>query len=365
MHRTVHVLLLLGCTKAFAPAAPRPHAPSLKAQWWDEDSTASGDAKAAAAPTATGASHSIKAGDHLRLHYALSTTSGKALDAAELTFDAGEVDLVVDRGGFLPALHQALNGAALTVGAPETLTLTKPFGERDAKLGPVTVPAASAPKGMKPGDLVGLSNGARARVRSIIGDKVVIDANHVYAGQDLALTVTLKEPPNARELHEATFAGGCFWGVELAYQREPGVVCTQVGYAQGDDPAPTYEAVCAGVTGHTEAVRVRYDPTIVTYERLCELLLDRLGENRYALNRVGGDQGTQYRHGLYYADGAQRRTAEAVLAREQQRDADRPIATAVEEVAAYHPAEAYHQQYLEKGGQSAKKSDAAEIRCYG
>lgn len=363
MHHTV--LLLLGCTNAFAPAAPRPRAPGLKTQWWDEDGTASGDASAAAAPTATGASHAIKAGDHLRLNYALSTTSGKALDAFELTFDTGEVVVVVDRGGFLPALHQALNGASLTVGAPETLTLTTPFGERDAQLGPVTVPAASAPKGTKPGDLVGLSNGARARVRSIIGDKVVIDANHVYAGQDLALTVTLKEPPNGRPLEQATFAGGCFWGVELAYQREPGVICTQVGYAQGDDPAPTYEAVCAGVTGHTEAVRVRYDPSRVSYERLCDLLLDRLGENRYALNRVGGDQGTQYRHGIYFADDAQRRVAEAVIAREQERDAARPIATAVEAVAAYHPAEAYHQQYLEKGGQSARKSDAAEIRCYG
>ena len=227
------------------------------------------------------------------------------------------------------------------------------------------MPAANAPKGMKPGDRAGLSNGATARVISVTDEKVMIDANHLYAGEDLTLTVTLLEPPNHRALDEATFAAGCFWGVELAYQREPGVVRTEVGYAQGSDEAPTYEAVCSGVTGHTEAVRVRYDPSVVSYERLCDLLLDRLGENRYALNRVGNDQGTQYRHGIYFADDAQRATAEAVIAREQRRDPDRPIVTEVEMVAKYYAAEAYHQQYLEKGGQSAKKSDSTTIRCYG
>ena len=174
------------------------------------------------------------------------------------------------------------------------MTMSAPFGERDPRLGPIPVPAANAPKGMQPGDRAGLSNGATARVMSVSDEKVVIDANHLYAGEDLTLTVTLLEPPNGRPLQEATFAGGCFWGVELAYQREPGVVRTEVGYAQGADPSPSYEAVCSGVTGHTEAVRVRYDPARVSYERLCDLLLDRLGENRYALNRVGNDQGTPW-----------------------------------------------------------------------
>ena len=78
-------------------------------------------------------------------------------------------------------------------------------------------------------------------------------------------------------------------------------------------PSGRTPAVCSGVAGHTEAVRVRYDPSRVSYERLCDLLLDRLGENRYALNRVGNDQGTQYRHGIYFADDAQKKTAEAVV----------------------------------------------------
>ena len=359
------LLVLLASTQchAFAPAAMRARAPSPRAQWWEEDGTAP-DAGATTTAKATG-EHQIKAGDHVRLHYSLTTTGGQALDGAELTFDTEEVDLVVNAGGFLPALHNALNGASLTVDKSETMTLTAPFGERDPRLGPIPVPAANAPKGMQPGDRAGLSNGATARVMSVSDEKVVIDANHLYAGEDLTLTVTLLEPPNGRPLQEATFAGGCFWGVELAYQREPGVVRTEVGYAQGADPSPSYEAVCSGVTGHTEAVRVRYDPSRVSYERLCDLLLDRLGENRYALNRVGNDQGTQYRHGIYFRDDAQKKTAEAVIAREQQRDPDRPIVTEVEEAAAYYAAEAYHQQYLEKGGQSAKKSDGSTIRCYG
>ena len=100
--------------------------------------------------------------------------------------------------------------------------------------------------------------------------------------------------------HEtATFAGGCFWGVELAFQREPGVVGTKVGYCQGDTEEPSYEQVCSGATGHTEAVSVVFDPKVATYGRLCELLVDRLGENVWLENQVGNDRGTQYRSGIY------------------------------------------------------------------
>ena len=119
------------------------------------------------------------------------------------------------------------------------------------------------------------------------------------------------------------------------------------------------------MTGHTEAVRVRYDPSRVSYERLCDLL-DRLGENRYALNSVGNDQGTQYRHGIYFSDDAQKTTAEAVIAREQRRDPDRPIVTEVEKSAAYYAAEAYHQQYLRRRAAiRRRRTMGSTIRCYG
>ena len=168
-HLSTLLVLLASTTHAFTPAGPRPRAQSLRAgQWWD-DSTASGaatDAGSTPAAKATG-EHQIKAGDHVRLHYTLTTTGGQALDGAELTFDTEEVDLVVGAGGFLPALHNALNGASLTVDKSETMTLSAPFGERDPRLGPIPVPAANAPKGMQPGDRAGLSNGATARVMSV------------------------------------------------------------------------------------------------------------------------------------------------------------------------------------------------------
>ena len=137
---SITLLVLASTTHAFTPAGTR-RAQSLRAgQWWD-DSTASGAATdagstPAAAPTTAAATgeHQIKAGDHIRIHYTLSTTSGLPLDGSELTFDTEEVDIVVNAGGFIPPLHNALNGASLTVDQPETLTLSKPFGERDPRL---------------------------------------------------------------------------------------------------------------------------------------------------------------------------------------------------------------------------------------
>ena len=99
--------------------------------------------------------------------------------------------------------------------------------------------------------------------------------------------------------------------MELAYQREPGVVGTSVGYTQGEarpagDP-PTYQQVCSGTTGHTEGVQVVFDPRVVSFKRLCELLVDRLGDSIYLLNQVGNDRGTQYRHGVSATRGASHR----------------------------------------------------------
>ena len=150
MHLSSTTLLVLASTThAFTPAGQRPRAQSLRAgQWWDDSTAAATDAGStpAAAPTTAGATgeHQIKAGDHIRIHYTLSTTSGQPLDGSELTFDTEEVDIVVNAGGFIPPLHNALDGASLSVDKPETLTLSKPFGERDPRLGPIPVPAANA-----------------------------------------------------------------------------------------------------------------------------------------------------------------------------------------------------------------------------
>ena len=152
--------------------------------------------------------------------------------------------------------------------------------------------------------------------------------------------------------------------LELAFQRMPGVISTHVGYTQGHTPNPTYKEVCTGTTGHTEAIRVIYDPHIVPYEALVQLGIDRLGDNVYKLNQVGNDKGTQYRHGIYYHTKRQRDVALEMLAKIDVSD-DRQLMTEVKEAQEFYMAEDYHQQYLMKGGQSAKKGADVTIRCYG
>ncbi|GMH35999.1 hypothetical protein BSKO_03867 [Bryopsis sp. KO-2023] len=183
------------------------------------------------------------------------------------------------------------------------------------------------------------------------------------------------EAPPGKKL--ATFAGGCFWGLELAMQRIPGVEETSVGYTQGSLPNPSYNLVCSGVTGHTEAVQVMYDPEEVSFESLMEVFLDKTDPT--TLNRQGYDQGTQYRSGVYFHDADQEAAANKILADVQkQLDAGEYYRAVfgpkvvVEVLAAgdYYIAEDYHQQYLEKGGRNGNKQSAAKgckdtIRCYG
>lgn len=151
---------------------------------------------------------------------------------------------------------------------------------------------------------------------------------------------------------------------ELAYQRLQGVITTHVGYTQGHVTNPTYEEVCTGKTGHTEAIRLVYDPSVVTYQNLVQLGLDRLGDNIYKLNQVGNDRGTQYRHGIYYHNNEQRDVALKLLAGQDISDG-KEIMTEVKQAADFYVAEGYHQQYLMKGGQIAKKGAGETIRCYG
>ena len=142
----------------------------------------------------------------------------------------------------------------------------------------------------------------------------------------------------------------------------PGVVSTAVGYTRGQKVDPTYEEVSSGTTGHTEAIQVIYDPRMVSYRSLVQLGLDRLGGDVYKLNQVGNDRGTQYRHGIYYHDDEQRRVAEELLA---GLGGSGEVMTELEEAGVFYPAEEYNQQYLLKGGQSARKGASEAIRCYG
>ena len=150
--------------------------------------------------------------------------------------------------------------------------------------------------------------------------------------------------------HTATFAAGCFWGVEAAFRAIDGVTRTTVGYTGGDVDRPTYEQVCSGRTGHAEAVQVEYDPQRVSYDQLLATFWD--SHNPTTRNRQGWDVGSQYRSAIFTHDAEQQRAA--VASRDEyQRGLKREIVTEIVPVASFWPAEDYHQQFLEKRGQSS------------
>merc|ERR1719285_844463 len=143
----------------------------------------------------------------------------------------------------------------------------------------------------------------------------------------------------------ATFAAGCFWGVQLAFQRVPGVASTMVGYTAGPKQHPTYNEVCSGSTGHTEAVQMLFNPDLVTYKELLMVLFDRMDPT--TLNRQGNDRGTQYRSGIYYHSDEQKTIAQDFIKEAQAKYKDK-IVVEVKEASMFWPAEDYHQKYLEK-----------------
>lgn len=165
----------------------------------------------------------------------------------------------------------------------------------------------------------------------------------------------------------AQFGAGCFWGVELAFQRVPGVTKTEVGYTQGLTHKPTYEDVCSGNTMHSEVVRVQYDPKECSYQNLLDAFWAR--HDPTTLNRQGNDVGTQYRSGIYYYSPEQEKAARETMEK-QQKVLNRKIVTEILPAKKFYRAEEYHQQYLAKGGRSGFKQSAAKgcndpIRCYG
>ncbi|GBG92002.1 hypothetical protein CBR_g54097 [Chara braunii] len=164
-----------------------------------------------------------------------------------------------------------------------------------------------------------------------------------------------------------SFGAGCFWGVELAFQRVPGVTKTAVGYAQGSMDNPTYGDVCNGNTGHAEVVLVEYDPKATSLNTLLEVFWRRHDPTQ--LNRQGNDVGTQYRSGIYFYTPEQEALAKKSLADAEAR-IGRKIMTEILPARKFYMAEDYHQQYLSKGGRAGHKQSAAKgcndpIRCYG
>jgi len=145
----------------------------------------------------------------------------------------------------------------------------------------------------------------------------------------------------------ATFAGGCFWCMEPPYDKIKGVISTTSGYTGGSRPDPTYQEVSAGITGHTEAVQVLFDPEQVTYEKLLEVFWQNIDPT--VENRQFADVGTQYRAAIFYHNEEQRRLAEASKKRLMQSGRfDSPVVTQILPAASFYEAEEYHQDYYQK-----------------
>ncbi len=147
----------------------------------------------------------------------------------------------------------------------------------------------------------------------------------------------------------ATFGAGCFWGVEAAFQRVPGVIDTAVGYSGGEMANPTYKDVCTDETGHAEVVQVTFDPAKVSYEKLLDTFWQ--AHDPTQMNRQGPDFGTQYRSAIFFHSTEQAAAAKKSRAAvEASGKFKRPIATEITPVSTFYRAEEYHQKYLQKRG---------------
>ena len=161
---------------------------------------------------------------------------------------------------------------------------------------------------------------------------------------------TISSAPNAAQqgAEIATLAGGCFWGVEEILREVPGVIDTDVGYTGGWLENPTYDDTHDSKSGHAEAIRVTFDPSILSYEDLLEKWFFKLHDPT-TLNRQGNDVGTQYRSAIFPQTPEQKTTAEQVKARvEASGKWKRPITTSIEPASTWYSAESYHQDYLRK-----------------
>ncbi len=148
---------------------------------------------------------------------------------------------------------------------------------------------------------------------------------------------------------KATFAAGCFWGVEAVFRKVKGVRSSQVGYMGGTLANPNYQDVCTGLTGHAEVVQLEYDPNQVSYETLLNLFWEN--HDPTSLNQQGADRGTQYRSAIFFHTQEQQRMAQSSKDQlEKSGHYQKHIVTEITGASQFYPAEEYHQQYLEKQG---------------
>ena len=161
-------------------------------------------------------------------------------------------------------------------------------------------------------------------------------------------------PLKSKGKEQATFAAGCFWGVEAAYQSIPGVLATAVGFMGGDLENPSYEDVCTKNTNHAEVVHIEYNPDQVSYEQLLNIFWKI--HNPTTLNRQGPDFGTQYRSAVFYHNDSQKEAA--LSSKKEQNSTDKfkgRVVTDVTKASTFYRAEEHHQKYLQKQGKRTFK----------
>ncbi len=173
-----------------------------------------------------------------------------------------------------------------------------------------------------------------------------IEDNQMKSG--LSSKVTTKEDTNkVSGLEKATFAAGCFWGVEYKFSKIKGVVSTSVGYTGGRIKNPSYKQVCSGDTGHAEAVHIEFDPSVVSYPHLLEVFFSLHDPTQ--LNRQGPDIGTQYRSVIFIHNEEQKRAAKAMIQKLNESGRySKPVVTQILPVSEFYKAEEYHQKYYDK-----------------
>ena len=164
-----------------------------------------------------------------------------------------------------------------------------------------------------------------------------------------------KRPAQSDKYEKATFAAGCFWGVEASFRNVEGVLATSVGYTAGRLENPTYEDVCTDKTGHAEAVEIIYDPAKVSFEHLLEVFWKI--HDPTTLNRQGPDVGTQYRSAIFYHSPRQQTLARTSMEKLRKSGRfDKPIVTRLVPASKFYKAEEHHQRYLEKQGKTTCSS---------
>lgn len=313
----------------------------------------------------------------------------------ENLFDsAGEISFVVGWGNYLPGLHELLLDDMSIGDKLANLSIDAGFGRHSPEM-VIEVPKSNLKKVQKiekivPNSTLNLQGGIKVTVVDVTKDTIIVDANHPLAGSSYSCNLKVLDiHPNpvdklvykdncddeqtlSSPFEVATFAMGCFWGVELAFMRTPGVVGTRAGYTQGIIENPSYEEIKEGHTGYREAVMVIYDSRVVSYEDILAVYNERLAVTApeyfkldiFAEEDDDSDSSpdSQYRHGIYFHNEKQRKLARAYISSIKD---SRYCEIELEPAAVFYSAEEKHQQYLYKGGQAARKGCRETIRCYG